>query len=183
VSAQREPDGARWFTSKVASLGYRSYAAYLLGDHWRALRERFYADDSTPKECICGSTEDLDLHHLTYVRLGRERLDDLRPLCRACHHDVHIYARRGLGKISLEGYISDLRRSRYARERRQQLERDGRREDFSDEPYDARVWEFNARRRKGQAERDVYEAMTPDEQRRARIERANKIAAQFKRLP
>ena len=31
----------------------------------------------------------LDVHHLTYERLGREKDEDLRVLCRACHGDEH----------------------------------------------------------------------------------------------
>lgn len=30
----------------------------------------------------------LDVHHLTYDRFGREELDDLVLLCRDCHKEV-----------------------------------------------------------------------------------------------
>jgi hypothetical protein len=30
-----------------------------------------------------------DLHHRNYDRLGHERFDDLIPLCRACHEQLH----------------------------------------------------------------------------------------------
>jgi 5-methylcytosine-specific restriction endonuclease McrA len=31
----------------------------------------------------------LEVHHLTYDRLGAELDEDLRVLCRKCHYDVH----------------------------------------------------------------------------------------------
>jgi hypothetical protein len=31
----------------------------------------------------------LDVHHLTYVRFGHERLEDLLTLCRPCHDAAH----------------------------------------------------------------------------------------------
>lgn len=83
---QRDPVSARL-----------SYADYLNTDHWRALRERkllrsgrlcqsrpiciFEAYDSEPRK--------LDVHHLTYVRLGRELESDLIVLCRYCHANEH----------------------------------------------------------------------------------------------
>lgn len=32
----------------------------------------------------------IELHHLTYKRVGRESLDDLMPLCGVCHKKVHL---------------------------------------------------------------------------------------------
>jgi hypothetical protein len=29
------------------------------------------------------------VHHLTYVRLGREKMKDLRILCKGCHANEH----------------------------------------------------------------------------------------------
>jgi hypothetical protein len=44
----------------------------------------------------CGADTKLELHHLTYdyspleLIFGREMPDDLRALCRQCHHEAHI---------------------------------------------------------------------------------------------
>ncbi len=38
---------------------------------------------------LCDSTEKLHVHHLTYERLGNERLQDLVTLCELCHSDQH----------------------------------------------------------------------------------------------
>jgi len=37
----------------------------------------------------CGARRGLEVHHVTYERLGAERDDDLRVLCAACHHGWH----------------------------------------------------------------------------------------------
>lgn len=65
------------------------YAEYLRSDHWAEVRRRYRK--VRPWKCDrCDSSEkSLDLHHRTYKRLGRERLDDLVPLCRTCHQDIH----------------------------------------------------------------------------------------------
>lgn len=67
------------------------YGAYIASDRWAARRERYFA--SHPRKCaVCGSKASLELHHLSYERLGRERDDDLAPLCHRCHAAVHLVA-------------------------------------------------------------------------------------------
>jgi DNA-binding Lrp family transcriptional regulator len=64
------------------------HAAYLRSPHWRAVRERYKS--KRPWVCgVCPRTNRLHLHHLTYERLGRERLSDLIPLCRTHHMRAH----------------------------------------------------------------------------------------------
>jgi hypothetical protein len=64
------------------------YAEYLRSDHWLELRRTYRAE--RPWQCrSCGEKKRLDLHHLTYKRLGKEHLDDLTPLCRSCHQAKH----------------------------------------------------------------------------------------------
>lgn len=72
----------------VLALGYLSYEEYLVSTHWRVFRARAlqaYGD------CCgtCGSAHDLQVHHLTYARLGQEMLSDVKVLCRSCHRAVH----------------------------------------------------------------------------------------------
>ena len=55
---------------------------------WRGHRER--ALEYHGRKCsVCGTTYDLQVHHLTYVRLGREKMKDLRILCKGCHANEH----------------------------------------------------------------------------------------------
>lgn len=63
------------------------YPKYLKTDHWLRLRRRVLKrDDCT--FCSVGD-EVLHVHHKTYERRGRERLDDLVALCGDCHKKHH----------------------------------------------------------------------------------------------
>ncbi len=65
-----------------------AYEEYLRSPRWRATRRRYKAQ--RPWACyVCGTTFRLHLHHRTYARLGREKLDDLVPLCHDHHKRVH----------------------------------------------------------------------------------------------
>ena len=55
---------------------------------WCKLREVGYKCEE------CGRKWELDVHHLTYERLGNERMDDLIVLCVRCHGDLHYYKNR-----------------------------------------------------------------------------------------
>lgn len=69
----------------------KEYGEYLFSEHWKDVKSRFW-QSRMPKSCfVCGSHEQLQLHHKTYKRLFRERLTDLVLLCDTCHSGVHIY--------------------------------------------------------------------------------------------
>ena len=63
-------------------IAYRD--GYLQSDHWQEVRKRKLKQAGYKCEA-CGEKVKLDIHHLTYERLGKERLDDLQALCRDCH--------------------------------------------------------------------------------------------------
>jgi hypothetical protein len=86
----RHPEVVR----RLRSLGYEDFRAYYRSSYWRQFR-RDYVASSRPQKCICGSTDVL-LHHITYERIGEERLRDVHPLCRACHSMLHVLIRRGV---------------------------------------------------------------------------------------
>jgi hypothetical protein len=72
----------------------RRYLTYLKSPAWAAKREWYRA--RRPWRCaVCGSGHRLQLHHRTYRRVARERLDDLEPLCPEHHR-----ARHGLPPVS-----------------------------------------------------------------------------------
>lgn len=82
-----ESQGHEW-TPRHVRLGFATYADYLQSDHWRGFRGTYFASDR-PKKCqVCGDSH-VDLHHITYFRLGAEKLDDVTPLCRGHHERVH----------------------------------------------------------------------------------------------
>ena len=62
------------------------YRLYLKSDLWYNVRKVKIAQMKVCEEC--GGTKILQCHHLTYKRLGRERLSDLKLLCRKCHDEV-----------------------------------------------------------------------------------------------
>jgi hypothetical protein len=76
---------------KLIDLGYppgrSGYAEYLESNHWRGFRARYLAVYK-PTCRKCRSSEGIELHHVTYARLGNERPDDIEPLCRK-HHEAH----------------------------------------------------------------------------------------------
>ncbi len=70
-------------------LGFKSYAAYLKSEHWGNFKKRYRASKAHPQNCRVCDTSGPDLHHVTYERLGAERLDDVMPLCDWHHRKVH----------------------------------------------------------------------------------------------
>lgn len=76
------------------------YEDYLRSDHWQKtrLRKLLQANINTDWNVIqcqrneCGLFVPLgvlDVHHLTYDRLGREPMEDLQVLCKSCHRVAH----------------------------------------------------------------------------------------------
>jgi len=84
---QEVPDGPSTIAGRLRPLGYKIYAEYLASDHWRDIHKR-YRQSNRPQRCACGAVG-TQLHHLTYVRLGAERLDDLILVCKRCHRQIH----------------------------------------------------------------------------------------------
>ena len=52
----------------------------------------------------CGSKRCIQIHHVTYQRLGKEDLSDLLPLCKNCHKKIHgikyKFIRKGKKKLN-----------------------------------------------------------------------------------
>jgi hypothetical protein len=67
----------------------KEYYDYLQSEAWAIKRrERLHIDGYTCQDC--GENQrPLDMHHLTYKRLGNERMSDLLTLCRRCHDYRH----------------------------------------------------------------------------------------------
>lgn len=63
---------------------------YLHSEHWRQFRHEWWLRHPEAGCVDCGRREHpLDLHHVTYLRRGRERDDDVVPVCRRCHDARH----------------------------------------------------------------------------------------------
>lgn len=64
------------------------YEAYLRSPAWRELRGAVLARASDCCE-LCRIFDAVQVHHLTYERLGNERLTDLLAVCATCHESLH----------------------------------------------------------------------------------------------
>lgn len=88
------PDWSNFVNQKV-TIGYFMSAihkqAYLLSAEWYNLRTLVFERDGYRCQ-LCGSTNRLECHHITYKRLGAEWLTDLTTLCGGpdgCHNKIH----------------------------------------------------------------------------------------------
>lgn len=63
------------------------YGAYLNSPEWRKRRNDALRRDGFRCQ-RCSATRRLQVHHLTYVRVGHEDPDDLVTLCARCHKHV-----------------------------------------------------------------------------------------------
>jgi 5-methylcytosine-specific restriction endonuclease McrA len=63
------------------------YKEYLKTEHWKEIRSK---KKIKKHHCaICGSKENLQVHHLNYDCLWKETTEDLRVLCNKCHELAH----------------------------------------------------------------------------------------------
>jgi 5-methylcytosine-specific restriction endonuclease McrA len=64
------------------------YSNHLQSDYWKEIRYKAHVRDGF--KCVdCGDPCELETHHVSYERLGREWLSDLVTLCRSCHSTRH----------------------------------------------------------------------------------------------
>ena len=75
------PNLDRWTTTR--------YHAYLYSSQWKSLVSKVKARDRVCQ--LTGATTNLEVHHITYDRLGNEDLSDLVLLSREAHQLVHDY--------------------------------------------------------------------------------------------
>lgn len=74
-------------SERLALGGFSTYAEYLRSPHWRA-----FSASVRKRSCEragCGARTKLEVHHVTYVRLGAELPTDVRTLCKRCHTLIH----------------------------------------------------------------------------------------------
>jgi len=73
------------------------YKRHIASANWKKTRDQKLAEAHYRCE-KCGISKwskPLEVHHLTYDRLGRERLSDLQVLCAECHEKLHVSAEEG----------------------------------------------------------------------------------------
>lgn len=71
------------FTGTRLILSKDEYAQYLTSPHWLLIQDLVY---SAVTHCqLCWFGHPLNIHHITYERLGNENFEDLIVLCQRCH--------------------------------------------------------------------------------------------------
>jgi 5-methylcytosine-specific restriction endonuclease McrA len=76
---------------KIKRLKHLPHTSYLRTPHWDLVRSAaFKRDRGCCADCgVSIKDEPLEVHHITYIRKGRENLEDLMTLCRQCHQEHH----------------------------------------------------------------------------------------------
>jgi len=64
------------------------YNDYLKSDQWKMMRAGLIYIRGSKCE-NCGNTEKLEIHHLNYNNIFKEKMSDLKILCRDCHRKEH----------------------------------------------------------------------------------------------
>lgn len=64
------------------------YKYYLRTEHWKRTRRKRIEMDGF-KCSSCGSPINLNVHHVTYDRIGCEDMEDLVTFCQTCHGRLH----------------------------------------------------------------------------------------------
>jgi hypothetical protein len=66
----------------------KEYEEYLNSENWQRLRKLVFARAGNKCE-ICETEIAREVHHLTYIRIGSENLEDLLAVCTFCHDAIH----------------------------------------------------------------------------------------------
>lgn len=105
----------------------KEYVLYLQTEHWQKFGREYRADPTALHQCfVCGEL-DYELHHRSYVRLGRELFVDVVPLCAAHHKAVHKAVKAGVKLAVAHVYV----RIRYVRDELDMRKRSLTSEDIS----------------------------------------------------
>lgn len=76
----------------------KQYLTYLKTDAWRNKAKAVIKRDG--KCLVCQSKKKLTAHHLTYVNIFKENLDELLTLCWPCHKKLHKIANKNKCSLS-----------------------------------------------------------------------------------
>lgn len=101
---------------RLARFGVSTYREYLRTPHWKRVRTAYWASGLEVECAVCGTGQEVELHHKSYRNLGRETPADLVPLCRTHHGALHRLRRSPTGeRLPTVRLVRELRR-RYALE-------------------------------------------------------------------
>ena len=66
----------------------QEYQEYLKSEHWKNLRGQKIRGKGAICE-ICGSKENINIHHMEYKNIYDIKAYQLRVLCKTCHETIH----------------------------------------------------------------------------------------------
>jgi hypothetical protein len=66
----------------------RSYQIYMLSERWEDKRNELFKERGRRCE-VCGTGQNIQVHHNTYKRFENEDLEDLNVLCKQHHEEIH----------------------------------------------------------------------------------------------
>ena len=78
--------------NKLIIFDFKKYEEYLKSEIWKESRKRFISKQKKLECFCCKLNTNLQVHHRTYARLGKEYLTDLVLLCGDCHKKTHSLA-------------------------------------------------------------------------------------------
>jgi len=67
----------------------KQYTDYMASPEWKAKKRQVFSARGYVCEHCKATDVQLHVHHLTYIRLGNEKLEDLAIVCRPCHNKAH----------------------------------------------------------------------------------------------
>jgi hypothetical protein len=73
---------------KFANSNYAKYLNHLQSPYWKNIRKKVLERDKNLCQC-CKEVPAQEVHHLTYVNLGNEKLEELISYCKPCHNKIH----------------------------------------------------------------------------------------------
>lgn len=83
---------SNYMNQLAQEVGFPSYETYLESQHWK-----HFSSKVRSKKCFCcGSSNKLQIHHITYERLGEELPQDVITICHNCHWSVHKAVQDGI---------------------------------------------------------------------------------------
>ncbi len=100
-----------------------TYIEYLKTEHWQLLRQATF--NRHGRKCVvCLDKGRIEVHHWRYQRtFFQTTIEDLVPLCEACHRMVHRHNNHGLTKAELiENYRERFMRTPVKGARKQREE-------------------------------------------------------------
>lgn len=103
------------------------YEQYRQGSWWRTFSRLTV---QSHKYCAhCGFRHELNVHHRTYERLGREEFSDVIVLCKSCHSREHFLDNLDLMPAFLFNGSRDDTRQRLERQQKDAKKKNVERED------------------------------------------------------